>query len=120
MADGWDVRLQIFIILDIKIEKGEIMIVLHATINIKPGKRDQAIPVFLEMEQATHQEPGCIEYTFVSTLGNPDIFMAVERWQDQTALDGHNKSAHMAAFRKQLPELVEGPSALKLYDATPL
>lgn len=52
------------------------MIILHATINIKPGKRDEAIPIFLQREQATRKEEGCIEYKFVPTLKNPDVLQA--------------------------------------------
>lgn len=96
------------------------MIILHATINIKPGKRAEALPYFLEMEQASQQEAGCIEYRFVSTLENPDIFMAVERWKDQAALDSHNNSGHMALFQQQRADLVSGGSVLKLYEARPL
>jgi quinol monooxygenase YgiN len=96
------------------------MIILHATINLQPGKRAEALPVFLQMEQASQQEAGCIEYRFVSLLDNPDIFMAVERWESQEALVSHNKSAHMALFQQQLSGLANGASVLKRYDARPI
>src|SRR5919112_709280 len=96
------------------------MIILHATIQIKPGRREEAIPFFLQMEQATQQEEGCLEYKFVSTLENPDTFMVVERWEDQAALERHFASAHMALFREQRADLVTGNSVLLRYEATPL
>ncbi len=96
------------------------MIILHATIQIKPGRREEAIPFFLQMEEATRKEVGCIEYKFVSTLENPDVFMAVELWENQAALESHFNSAHMATFREQRADLVTGDSSLLRYNATPI
>ena len=96
------------------------MIILHATIQVKPGRREEALPIFLQMQQATRQEEGCLEYTFVSTLEDPDTFMAVERWEDRAALERHFAAPHMAVFRDQRADLVTGDSVLLRYEATVL
>lgn len=96
------------------------MIILHATIQIKPGRREEAIPVFLQMQAATRQEEGCLEYTFVSTLENPDTFMAVERWENLACLQSHFDSAHMTLFKEQRADLVTGDSTLYKYEGTAL
>ena len=47
--------------------------------------------------RATRQEPGCLAYDLYQSAAAPGVFVTVERWTDQAALDAHMQSPHVAA-----------------------
>ena len=61
---------------------------------------------------ATRQEPGCLQYTAHVHADDPRRILFYERWQDQAALDGHNASAHLAAWRAVAGPRLACPPAL--------
>ena len=61
---------------------------------------------------ATRQEPGCQEYVAHTGATDPHKVLFYERWQDQTALDAHNATAHLAAFRAAVGPRLAAPSQL--------
>ena len=75
------------------------MLVIAGSISIDPAKRAPAIAAALEMMSATHEEKGCISYTFSADLSDPGEFRIFEEWESQQALDAHLKSPHMAKFQ---------------------
>ena len=84
------------------------MIVIAGTVPVRPDRRAEAVRVAVAMAEATRAEPGCVTYRFAADL----VF---EEWEDEAALARHFATAHMAAFRRALPELVAGPSAIRRY-----
>lgn len=73
---------------------------------------DDALSRALEaVVAATRQEPGCMEYVPHAHAEDPRRVIFYERWQDQAALDAHNASAHLAAFRAVAgPRLAGAPN----------
>lgn len=71
---------------------------------------DQTVFAALEaVMAATRLEPGCVEYAAHTHATDPRRVVFYERWQDQAALDSHNASAHLAAFRAVVgPRLADG------------
>lgn len=61
---------------------------------------------------ATRQEPGCREYFAHVHAEDPRRVLFYERWQDQAALDAHNASAHLAAFRAVVGPRLAAPPEL--------
>ncbi len=61
---------------------------------------------------ATRGEPGCLEYAAHVSAEDPHRVLFYERWQDQAALDAHNLTAHLAAFRAAVGPRLVGPSEL--------
>jgi quinol monooxygenase YgiN len=57
------------------------------------------------MEAATQQEAGCLQYTFGEELTHRARFQLSEVWRDQSALDAHFQTPHMAMFRRGLQQL---------------
>lgn len=78
------------------------MLVIAGTISIDPEQREPAIAAALEIMTETHKEPGCISYTFSSSLSDPGTFQIFEEWESQEALDAHFKAPHMAKFQAQM------------------
>jgi quinol monooxygenase YgiN len=69
-----------------------------------------------EVVRATRQEPGCLEYVAHTSATDPRKVLFYERWQDQAALDAHNLSAHLAAFRAQVGPRLAAPSQLSFWE----
>jgi quinol monooxygenase YgiN len=61
---------------------------------------------------ATRQEPGCLMYVAHVHAEDPKRVLFYERWQDQAALDAHNATAHLAAFRAFVGLRLAAPSQL--------
>jgi len=91
------------------------MIIVHGTIPLKSGCRDQALALARTMVELTRAENGCISYDFYVALSNPDMLMLFQEWESMDALMAHFQTAHMDDFLKQLPELVDGEITTKRY-----
>ena len=81
-------------------------LVVIATLIAKPGQAS-ALQQHLEtLVKATRQEPGCITYELHQDLETPEGFYMFERWVDADALQIHDGSAHIQAFRAAAGELL--------------
>ena len=81
-------------------------LVVIATLIAKPGQA-AALQKHLEtLVQATRQEPGCITYELHQDLESPEGFYMFERWIDAAALQSHDGTAHIQAFRAAAGELL--------------
>ena len=47
--------------------------------------------------EATRQEEGCLSYDLFESAAAPGVFVTVERWTSQEALDAHMRTPHVAA-----------------------
>ena len=94
------------------------MIVIAGTVRIRPERRDDAVRAVLEMAEATREEPGCLTYRFFADLADPSIFFLFEEWESEDALARHFRTAHMEVFRRRIPDVVAGPSAIRRYEVT--
>jgi quinol monooxygenase YgiN len=69
---------------------------------IKPENIEAARPLFKKLIAATRKETGCIEYRLFTNSDQPGLFVFIEEWKTQAALDKHMKSEH---FTTIIPEL---------------
>lgn len=67
-----------------------------ATIPAKPEAADQLRAALTTLVEKTREEDGCISYDLFESASAPGVFVTVERWSGQDALDAHMKSAHIA------------------------
>jgi len=91
------------------------MIQVIATIELKPGRRDDFLPILNENVPKVKAEDGCLAYDpFVDVnSGLPfqgdirqDVVTLVEAWRSVEALLAHLKTPHMAAYRDAVKDLV--------------
>jgi len=92
------------------------MIVLGVTLPIKPDRRVEAVEIALKMTAETHNEEGCLAYTFHSPLDDPNTFFVYEEWATPEALDAHTKSEHMKVFQAGIGEVLGGGVSVKRYE----
>ena len=74
------------------------MIIVIATIDTTPDSIAAISAAIAELETATRQESGCLDYTFCVELSDPTQVRIVERWTDQASLIEHLATPHVAAF----------------------
>jgi len=100
-----------------------VALIVAGTIEMDPTKIVDFWPHAEEMMRATHQEEGCIEYSFTLDRLTPGRVRVYEKWESEEALAAHFEVSHMATFRAALADLsVTGRSISKytVADETPL
>lgn len=93
------------------------MIHIIAIITSKPGLREQILDAVKFNTPLVRAEDGCIEYCPLIDADSggpakfgPDVFVVVEKWRDEAALEAHRKAAHMAAYLARTKDLVASRS----------
>jgi quinol monooxygenase YgiN len=72
---------------------------------IKPENIEAAKPLFKKLIAETRKEAGCIEYRLFIDPEQPGLFVFIEEWKTQAALDKHIKSEHFTTIIPQLDKL---------------
>ena len=83
-----------------------------ATIPIRPEAAESARPHLLELADATRAEEGCRSYSLFESRSAPGVFVTVERWREQSDVDAHMRSPHIAKAFAVLTELLAGEVAI--------
>ena len=74
------------------------MLVVTGIIEINADDLDAAKALAGPMGTPSRAEQGCHAYAFYQDLENPGKLRIYEEWADQSALDAHFATPHMAAF----------------------
>jgi len=91
------------------------MIQVIATIELKPGCRENFLPRLNENIPRVKAEDGCLAYDpFVDVDSDlpfqgeirPNVVILVEAWSSVDALHAHLKTSHMAAYRDAVKDMV--------------
>jgi len=92
------------------------MLLIVGTIRLPPENLGHARPVIAEMLRARRAEDGCFDYSYAEDVIEPGLIRVTELWRDQTALDGHFASPHIARWRAEWPRLGIGERNLRVYE----
>lgn len=93
------------------------MIYVLASIRVKPGRRADFLDILLANVPNVLAEEGCLGYAPTVDLASgisiqegprQDVVTIVEQWESLERLHAHLAAPHMAAYRKQVGDLVEG------------
>ena len=74
-------------------------VVLHVYVEAVPGHEEELAEHLHGLLEPTRQEPGCLLYELHRDPEDAGKFMFYEEWADQAALDSHNVSPHISAWR---------------------
>lgn len=89
-----------------------------AVIQAKPGSEAQVRRALEDLVPPTRAEEGCISYDLKVAIGQPGVFVTVEKWRSQDDLDQHMKSAHIArTFEVAGDHLAAAPGIYPLAEA---
>ncbi|MGD9912742.1 MAG: putative quinol monooxygenase [Rhizobiaceae bacterium] len=76
------------------------MIIVIATLTIKPGSLEALRPHAEACIAATRQEHGCLQYDLHVSLTDPQTLVFVEKWERREDLTAHSKQPHLAVWRE--------------------
>lgn len=80
------------------------MKIINASFFIKEDKREEFLAVVNPLIEATREEEGCVQYNLYESIEEANAFIMVEIWEDQKAIDGHNKSPLLLELFNKIPE----------------
>lgn len=66
-----------------------------ATIPVRAESVEEARAALRTLVAATRQEEGCLGYDLFESGAAPGVFVTVEEWVDQAALDAHMTMPHI-------------------------
>ena len=78
------------------------MIILKATIFIKPGQRDEFLkhlPQFIEDSRA---DSGCLGFEVLTDIENPYRFVVFQLWENENTLQGHEHASYVKRFKEEI------------------
>jgi quinol monooxygenase YgiN len=82
------------------------------------GRRQELIAALAGAERQAAAQPGCVRYSFAETIAEPDHFVLISEWRDQTALDAHYASTGFTSFQLSLNGLLARPSQMTVYSVS--
>lgn len=83
-----------------------------ATIPVKPEHVEALSGALTQLAEATREEAGCLAYDLYESAASAGVFVTVERWTDQAALDAHMKTPHVAAAFAAAGDALAGEVAI--------
>ena len=81
------------------------MIYVVAQLRLKPGTGERACAEARKVVEGTVKEEGCLFYDFNLSVTDQTRLVAVERWESKAALDRHNETSHLKAWRAVMAEV---------------
>ncbi len=75
-------------------------VIVAGTFRIPPDSLDAFRPHLRAVIAATREEAGCLVYSYGIDLDDPGLIHVFEHWADQSRLDAHFQTSHMAAWRQ--------------------
>jgi len=91
------------------------MIQVIATIELKPGCREDFLPLLNDNVPKVKAEDGCLAYDPCVDIDSgllsqgkisDDVVTLVEAWSSLEALQAHLKAPHMAEYREKVKDMV--------------
>ncbi len=83
-----------------------------ALITAKPGSEGPIREALTTLRGHTRAEEGCLRYDLFESAATPGTFVTVEEWTDQSALDAHLASPHIAAALTAAADALAAPPAI--------
>lgn len=95
------------------------MIHVIAVLTTKPGRRETVLAALRALVPTVRAEAGCLEYGPAIDIApsppgtvafGPDTLVVVEKWESAAALAAHSTAPHMAAFGREVADLLAARS----------
>jgi quinol monooxygenase YgiN len=93
------------------------MLIVHVHVHVKADAVDSFRQATLENAAASLGEPGVVRFDVIEELDDPTRFVLVEVYRDEQAPARHKETAHYAAWRDAVAELMAEPRTSKKYRA---
>lgn len=88
------------------------MIILQVQMTVKADERETFLNKANLLLAATQSEEGNISYALFENVSRPGSFAMLEEWQDEQAIDNHNKSEHFTGFLAYARHVLTEPAKI--------
>jgi quinol monooxygenase YgiN len=85
------------------------LLVVHVHVRVKPGAEEAFRAASLANAEASRREPGVVRFDFLADREAPGHFVLVEVYRDAAASAAHKGTAHYAAWRDAVADLMTEP-----------
>jgi quinol monooxygenase YgiN len=82
------------------------MLLLKASLQIDPSTRDTFLSHLADFVAQSRAEDGCLGFHACEDVLAPNRFLILEEWDSPAALEKHETSAHVAAFKVQIAAFI--------------
>lgn len=87
-----------------------------AKVSIKPENVKDFINAAQTIIKSSNEEEGCIEYNLFQSPYDPTMFVFVEKYKNQAAIDFHFAQPYFKEFGTTIGNWTAAPSEIKIYD----
>lgn len=88
-----------------------------ATLTIAEGKNAEFEKIFTELSaQVNEKESGCNFYQVHKSRKDPQVYVVLEQYANQEALDAHGKTDYFRSLGKQMGGCMAGAPDVELLD----
>lgn len=74
------------------------MLAIVVSVRVNPNRRSEFLAGIEEASARFREEPGCVRFDVIQDAVDPDQVYFYEVWRDETALDAHRASPHLARW----------------------
>ena len=92
------------------------MIVVVGRVRTDAERRTGLIDIGQELAIASRQEPGCIGYALHQDTEDENAFVFVEEWEDESALQQHFATAHIADFMRAIGNFIVAEPDVRFHE----
>ncbi|MGO9387731.1 MAG: putative quinol monooxygenase [Methanobacterium sp.] len=93
------------------------MIIVNATITVKPGERDNIILKSNDLIELTRLEAGCISYKLFKSTEDDNVLMMIEQWENFEDLESHMQTEHFLAYVEDIEDMINKNIDIAVYSA---
>jgi autoinducer 2-degrading protein len=93
------------------------MLVVHVHARVRPERVEDFLAATLVNARASVAEPGVLRFDVIQDQADPEHVVLVEVYRDDDAPAAHKLTAHYAAWRDSVAEMMAAPRASTRYSA---
>ncbi len=91
------------------------LLVVHVHVRVTPGAEEAFRAASLANAEASHRETGVRRFDLLADRADPGRFVLVEVYRDGAASAAHKETAHYAAWRDTVADLMAEPRRSEKY-----
>ncbi len=96
------------------------MLIVHVQVHVKPEFVEAFKAASIENARNSVKEPGIARFDILQQPGDPTRFILVEIYRSPEAQDQHKETAHYAAWRDTVSDMMAEPrSSTKFFNVFP-
>lgn len=92
------------------------MFIITGRAAVSDENRNKFLKIAEAQTRASRREEGCLEYGFYEDALVPGMFLFVEKWKDQAAIDFHFKQPYCLDFIAQAGEIATDEPDITIFE----